>query len=44
MIEHPVSQRAAAAFHAGFVMAYLLAAGFHLLSAWRHWSERWRDG
>lgn len=39
-MKHPVGQRAAAAFHAVFVVAYVLALGFHAVSAWRHWSER----
>lgn len=44
VIEHPVSQRSAAAFHAGLALAYLLAMGFHAVSAWAHWRVRRREG
>lgn len=37
---HPVGERAAAAFHLGFALAYLLALGFHAASALAHWRER----
>jgi hypothetical protein len=37
---HPVGHRAAAWFHLGFTVAYLLAMAFHGASALAHWRER----
>ena len=37
---HPVSERAACAFHLAFVGAYLVAIGFHALCALNHWRDR----
>lgn len=39
-IAHPVDETSAAIFHGGFVVAYLLAAGFHLLCFINHWRDR----
>lgn len=39
-IAHPIDETKAAFFHGGFVAAYILAAGFHLLCAFNHWKDR----
>lgn len=42
-IAHPVDETNAAIFHGAFVVAYLLAAGFHLLCALNHYRDSGRD-
>lgn len=37
---HPVDETSASVFHMAFVVAYLVAAGFHLLCSINHWRDR----